>query len=182
MVERQKASYVPRDGTLPWTRSCFVCGESNPRGLQLKSRLEDGMVVLEYTARETDVGWQHIVHGGLTMTLMDEVMTWASMIAAGRACVAAEITSRLKQPVQVGTPLRVEGKSVARRSRLIIAEATVLGLDGQVLASAEGKYLPMPEGDARLCGEDFVTDTETIDPHVLMGEGVDHGKEKEPLA
>jgi len=27
---------------LPWTRSCFVCGEQNPIGLNLRFRIEDG--------------------------------------------------------------------------------------------------------------------------------------------
>jgi hypothetical protein len=36
------------NGTLPWTKSCFVCGEANRRGLRLRSRVENGVVVLTY--------------------------------------------------------------------------------------------------------------------------------------
>ena len=95
-------------GTLPWTKSCFVCGESNPRGLQLKSRLVDGKVMLDYVTRETDLGWKHAVHGGVVMTLLDEVMTWAAMIASGNPCVAAEVSVRLVAPAECGAALRVE--------------------------------------------------------------------------
>ena len=69
-------------GTLPWTKSCFVCGQENPHGLHLKCRVDDGQVILEYTTQERDLGWRSIVHGGIVMTLMDEVMTWAAILAA----------------------------------------------------------------------------------------------------
>ena len=105
---------IPREpgklhGALPWTRSCFVCGQDNPHGLHLRSRIENGRVMLDYTPREADLGYKHIVHGGIAITLLDEVMTWASIVAARRICVAAELATRLKKPIHVGQTLRVEG-------------------------------------------------------------------------
>jgi acyl-CoA hydrolase len=64
---------------------------------------------LDYQPREADLGSRHIVHGGLAITVLDEVMTWAAILAAGRVCVAAELTVRLKQPIRLGLQLRVEG-------------------------------------------------------------------------
>jgi uncharacterized protein (TIGR00369 family) len=141
---------------LPWTRSCFVCGEANPRGLQAKSRIEDGKVVLDYTTRDTDLGWKHLVHGGLTITLMDEVMTWAAILDRRGACVAAKIVSRLRRPVPAGVCLRAEGRVTGRKSKLVLTEARILDPDGAVVATATGKYLPMPADKATLCEEDFV--------------------------
>ena len=56
-------------GVLPWTKSCFVCGEQNPRGLHLRSRVEGELVIIDYTPRETDLGYRQIVHGGIAMTM-----------------------------------------------------------------------------------------------------------------
>ena len=109
---------VAESGTLPWTKSCFVCGEDNRHGLKLKSHVENGIVTINYTPRDCDRGWKHIVHGGITVTLMDEVMTWAAMLEVKSACVAAEINSRLKQPIEVGQPLRIEGSVSSAKSRM----------------------------------------------------------------
>ena len=155
-------------GTLPWTKSCFVCGESNPRGLQLKSRLEDGKVLLDYTTRESDLGWKHAVHGGVMMTLLDEVMTWAAMIAAAKPCVAAELTVRLVAPVEPDQGLLAESAVPEAGRKVIVTEATVRGPNGTLVAKATGKYLPMREEQFTLSHADFVWDSNSLQPQDLV--------------
>lgn len=156
-------SWTVGEGWLPWTKSCFVCGEENPHGLHLRSRVEGDRVVIHYTTREADLGWRHIVHGGLSMTLIDEVMTWAAILSLESACVAAEITVRLKQPIEAGQAIRVEGRTTAtKRGRLALTEGVILGGAGAVLATGAGKYVPMPAGDMPLCRDDFVSREEVL--------------------
>ena len=143
-------------GILPWTKSCFVCGELNPHGLRLRSRVEGDRVALSYTTREADLGYRHLVHGGISMTLLDEVMTWAAILTFERSCVAAELTVRLKQPVSVNQSLRVEGWITSAKSRLVLASGRILDEDGRELATADGKYVPMGSSEHALCVEDFV--------------------------
>jgi len=157
-----------RNGTLPWTHSCFVCGEANERGLKLRSRIEDGKVVLDYTTRQTDLGWRSAVHGGLTMMLLDEVMTWAAMIDAGMACVSAEMTTRMKKPVHVGQALRVEAWVTANHRKVVMTESRMLDAEGAVLATATGKYMQMPGEQFRICEGDFVTDGIALPPGDLI--------------
>jgi len=157
-----------KNGTLPWTKSCFVCGEANERGLRLKSRIEDGKVVLDYTTRQTDLGWRSAVHGGLTMMLLDEVMTWAAMIDAGMACVSAEMTTRMKKPVQVDQVLRVEGWVTQNRRKVVLTEGRMLDGSGTVLATATGKYMQMPGEQFQICEEDFVFNQASLHPGDLI--------------
>lgn len=119
-------------------------------------------MVLEYTTRDSDRGWMHIVHGGLCMTLLDEVMTWAAILARKQACVAAEMTTRLQRPVEVGQRVRAEAQVSASKSRLVLTSATLTDLEGARLASATGKYVPMPDGDVELCEKDFVPSPEAL--------------------
>lgn len=156
------SSWDHTSGTLPWTKSCFVCGENNPHGLRLRSRIEGDRVVLQHTTREADLGYRHIVHGGICMTLLDEVMTWAAILTLRRACVAAELTVRLKEPVTAGQRIRVEGWISAARTRLVAAEGAVLDPAGRVLAVASGKYVAMPAEGASLCTKDFVDSDESV--------------------
>ncbi len=154
-------------GTLPWTKSCFVCGQDNPRGLRLKSRVENGIVVLEYTTRESDLGWRSIVHGGIAMTLLDEVMTWAAIIASGRPCVSAEITVRMRKAIRTGSLIRAEGTVKEQTSRILIAEAKLYH-EGEVMCTASGKYMPMPASEINACAPDFVCSPESIPPEQIF--------------
>ncbi len=156
-------------GILPWTRSCFVCGEDNPYGLHLRLRIESGRVFLDYTPREADLGYKHIVHGGIMVTLLDEAMTWAAIVAARRVCVAAELVTRLRKPVQVGQPLRVEGWVTRGTSRLILTEGRILNAEGQALLTAQGKYMPMPREQIELTQKDFVISPDSIPPREFTG-------------
>jgi len=155
-------------GTLPWTRSCFVCGEHNPDGLKQRSRLEDNVVVLDYFTRPTDVGYRHIVHGGIAMTLLDEVMTWAAIIATRKICVAAEMTTRLRHPIEKNQAIRVEGEVTEVKPRICYTAGRVLDANGKMLLKAVGKYVPMPEAGLALCEKDFVDSPDAIPIHELF--------------
>jgi len=149
-------------GLLPWTRRCFVCGEANPHGLQQRARVEDGRVIIRYVPRREDLGYRDIVHGGIGMTLLDEVMTWAAIIHRGGPCVAADIHVRLLGPMRAQTTVEVEGHVTRGGTRLILTEGIIRTEDGTALMQAEGKYMPMTDEEALLCREDFVDAPGTI--------------------
>ncbi len=132
---------------LPWTNSCFVCGQDNPRGFRLRPFVEEGRVAVVHTVGEHDAGWRGVMHGGLTMTLLDEVMTWAAILGLRTGCVSAELTVRLQAPIREGAVIRVEGWTTRARSRLAQVEGQVVLQDsrGTVLAGANGKYVPVPD-------------------------------------
>jgi len=143
------------NGTLPWTKSCLVCGEDNKRGFRVRSRVENDSIVIDYVTRSDDVGWKEMAHGGVSMILTDEVMTWAAMLFAGKACVAAETSCRMKKPIRVNSKLRVEGWVVKGTSRLVLTGARVLDAGGEVMSLADGKYVPMDSSEYKLCRGDF---------------------------
>lgn len=151
------------DGILPWTKSCLVCGEHNPRGFRLKSRLEGGRVILDYTTRPHDTGYKDLVHGGIVMTLLDEIMTWAAILETGRVCVAAEMTTRLQEPVRAGQHLRMEAWIEKNARRLILTAGRAIDVaTGVVVNESSGKYLPVASDRAALHADDFVHDPSTI--------------------
>jgi acyl-coenzyme A thioesterase PaaI-like protein len=159
---------APFQGTLPWTRSCFVCGIDNPHGLHLRSQFDGHFVTLRYRPRAADLGYRHIIHGGLTGTLLDEVMTWSAILAAHRMCVAAEFTTRLKKPVSLGMDLVFRSQVRRATSKLILTAGEVLTHAGELLGGAEGKYLPMPSDQFALCQADFVDDPKAIPLSIIL--------------
>lgn len=156
-------------GYLPWTKSCFVCGEDNRYGLKRRSWIEGGKVSLEYRTRIEDVGYRHIVHGGISMTLLDEVMTWAAIVELRNICVAAEMTTRFRAPLEADVDIRAEGWIEQAGRRLCRTAGRIVDAEGKELLTASAKYMPMPVGGVRLCEKDFVVSPEAIDPKALFG-------------
>jgi uncharacterized protein (TIGR00369 family) len=125
-------------------------------------------VVIEHRARESDLGWKTFVHGGITMALLDEAMAWAAMARVRRPCVTVEMTTRLRRPGMVGMLLRAEGEVVESKPRRILTSARLLDEQGQELASAVGKFIPMAPAQAGNWMDDLVSDGDALQPDELF--------------
>ncbi len=78
---------------LPWSESCFVCGESNPNGLKAKFTVdEEGRVRLETVIDHEFEGYGGHVHGGVVTALLDETAVWAVIHSLGRMCTTIQLT------------------------------------------------------------------------------------------
>lgn len=147
---------------LPWSRGCFVCGADNPIGLRARSYLVDGTTVeLPFTPDAAHAGWNEVVHGGLITTVLDEVMTWAAIVALRRACFAADFTVRLRRPLPPGTACRALARSEGQRRRVLDTSAELLGEDGTLFASAKGRYMSIPPEKVKDMEHDLVTEPGT---------------------
>lgn len=130
---------------LPRTRSCFVCGQANPIGLNLAFETDGRRVTATFVPRREHVGFADTIHGGLVSTVLDEAMVWACGVRAGRFAYCAELTVRFRHPVRPETRLEVVGElEENRRGRLLLARGELRESSGRVLASATGKYIPVP--------------------------------------
>jgi acyl-coenzyme A thioesterase PaaI-like protein len=130
----------PPDGEVVDDGRCFACGPHNPIGLKLRFAPSADGVQSEIVIAEPFQGWRGIVHGGIVMTLLDEGMAHAAG-AAGYRGVTAELSTRFRAPVPIGAPLLVTGRVAWRRGRVFGLEASVLGVDGTVLAQGTGKFV-----------------------------------------
>lgn len=142
---------------LPHTRSCFVCGETNPLGLKLRFHTDGEVVQARFTPQPEHIGFKGIVHGGILATLLDEIMVWACAVRTRRFAYCAEFTVRYLKPAQPGMELTATGRLVEdRRGRIFDASADLHDASGTVLASATGKYRPIQEDLSAAMAADFV--------------------------
>lgn len=147
---------------LPWTKSCFVCGELNPAGLNLRFECRPdaaGSPVVEtmFAFTPLHVGFVNVVHGGLITTVLDEAMFWAAAVAARRLVVCAELQVRFLEPVRPGTTLRVRARNVKNyRTRMFETASELLDLNERRIATATGKYVPVAEDRAEPVTADLV--------------------------
>ena len=135
---------IPFVKILPHTHSCFVCGESNPSGLNLRFETDGRVVETRFTPRADHVGFKQTVHGGIIATLLDEIMVWACAVQTRKFAFCAELNVRFLNPVRPGTEVIARGELVAnRRNRIFEAQASVVDPAGLVLANGTGKYVPV---------------------------------------
>jgi acyl-coenzyme A thioesterase PaaI-like protein len=79
--------------------TCFVCGPDNPLGLQVpfEPNGEAGSSAT-YIARKEHGGWNGILHGGVTLSLIDEAFAWCLYFQSIPA-VTARIETSFHQPI-----------------------------------------------------------------------------------
>jgi len=154
------AMHTLRMEELPRTRSCFVCGNENPLGLDLGVRTDLRSVEVRFQFRPEHTGLAQTVHGGLLSTVLDELMAWACGVGTRRLAYCAELTVRFSRPVAPGIPVVGRGELIEnRRGRLFLARADLHDAAGNLLAEATGKFVPVP-GEL----QDRVLDDFTADP------------------
>ncbi len=128
---------------LPYSKSCFICGEDNPVGFHLNFYLEGDRVLAHVTIPDHFCGYKGIAHGGIVTSLLDEVMSWASSVLGGerKLYVTVEINVRFKKPVPTGERLELVGKVVGKKRGIVLTESSI-SKDGDILAYAKGKFFP----------------------------------------
>jgi len=148
---------------LPRTRSCFVCGTSNPGGLALEFVTDGTIVTAKFRARPEHVGFKGVLHGGIVATVLDEVMVWVCGVRTGRFAYCAELNVRFALPVRPDEELKLIGEMVInRRDRIFEAQASLIDGKGTLRASATGVYLPIKPAAVEGMLDDFVGDIRAI--------------------
>ncbi|HLL89220.1 MAG TPA: PaaI family thioesterase [Tepidisphaeraceae bacterium] len=135
---------------LPHTPGCLACGRENPHGLRLELAVDDGGVVTTaFTPGPHHIGFVGVAHGGVQAVVLDEAMVWAASWAGKRFCYCGELAIRYRRPARVGVPLAVTAKVDVHRSKLLTTSATITDADGNVVATATAKYVPLPGDENR---------------------------------
>lgn len=149
---------------LPHTHSCFVCGASNSHGLQLRFTADGRRVHTRFTPRARHVGFKGVTHGGILATVLDEIMVWAVAVSTRRFAYCAEMTVRFQQPAKPDEELLASAELFTnRRDKIFEAKAELRTVAGQTVATATGKYLPVPAGELPAMLTELVGDLSVIE-------------------
>jgi len=127
---------------------CFACSPVNPIGLHLSFTMDKDVCYTFFTAGDNHQGWDGFVHGGLLVTLLDEVMAqwlWQKRIYA----MTAEMKVRFSLPVTVGQEVLVKAQCEKAHGKLYQLTARIVLPDGRRAVKAEGKYLTLQEAPSK---------------------------------
>ena len=144
---------------LPHTHSCFVCGDANAIGLNLRFETDGNLVRTRFTPRPEHIGFKQVVHGGIIATLLDEIMVWACLAQSKRFAYCAEMTVRFVNPLRPGEETIATSELVTnRRGKIFEAKADLKDANGKIFATATGKYLPVKQMELADMATDLVGD------------------------
>jgi|SRR5665647_143704 len=125
-------------------QTCFGCGEINTIGLHMEF-LTDGQRVYSFvTVPSAMAGWDQTVHGGVTATILDEIMGWSVIYLLKKIGVTKSMTVDFMKPLHVGERLTVVGSIQEIQSeRQILVTGEIYSEEDTLCAKAHGIFAAM---------------------------------------
>ena len=127
--------------------NCFFCGNENDAGLKLKFFWDKVLkeTYTEYLPAEHFIGQGSILHGGIQMGLLDEIMGWTSYAFSQEMAVTSGLNIRFLQPAYVcGEKITVTCRVTSREGSKVNMEATLSNNEGEVCTTATGTFHILP--------------------------------------
>jgi acyl-coenzyme A thioesterase PaaI-like protein len=112
---------VPLDPekTFGANQPCFGCSPTHPIGFHLEPYREGDEVCVDFTPGEKYQGPPGLMHGGLVLTLADELGAWVVLGLKERFGFTAAVEARLQKPVRIGVPVHGRGKITSDTPRIV---------------------------------------------------------------
>lgn len=128
------------------SKMCLVCGLENQLGLKASFyELGNDELVAIFKPLEEHQSYPGRMHGGIAGTILDETIGRAIMIKENDIWgVTVELTIKFNKPIPLKEELKVIGRITKDSSRLFEGTGEIVLKNGEVAASAWGKYLKMP--------------------------------------
>jgi len=120
---------------------CFACGTENQSGLGMAFYTDGYKLYAEVVPPSHLRGWRNVLHGGISATILDEIMAWSAIHLLQRFILTKSVQVDFVKPIYIKRPLLVEGwveellSDRSARMRGCIKDAS-----GEEAARAVGEY------------------------------------------
>lgn len=130
--------------------SCFVCEARNESGLQLElwADEETGEVWTDLNLGAEFSGAPTLVHGGLSLAVLDEVQAWAVIALAHSWAVTVETSASFLKPIRLGTAYRAVGEIVGRDGDRVSTRGRIETPKGLVCVRSTAEFQVIGEAEA----------------------------------
>ena len=140
--------------------NCFGCSPMNTSGLRMTFYTDKSAVYSKLTVPDHLCGWNNLVHGGVLTTIMDEIMSWATIYLLKRVPMTKSISVEFLKPVYVGNSLKVEGTVLDKKGKHeALMEGRIYNKDDACCARAAGTFAVFSPAVAKRLS---ITDRESL--------------------
>jgi uncharacterized protein (TIGR00369 family) len=123
--------------------NCFFCGSENDSGLKLKFHFDKATkeISTEYLPAQHFAGQGNILHGGIQMGILDEIMGWTTYVHTGEMAVTSNINVNFLSPAYIGNKkLKATCRLSSIEGKKVEMIATLSDGDGKVCTEATGTF------------------------------------------
>jgi acyl-coenzyme A thioesterase PaaI-like protein len=128
--------------------ACFGCGPANPRGLRIRSFVEGGEVVADWTPESHHEAFPGVLNGGIIGALLDCHSNWTAVhhlmqksgATSAPCCVTADYAVKFRRPTPSNVPVHLRARVVESAVDRATVEAT-LSSGGQITATCRGTFV-----------------------------------------
>ena len=132
---------------------CFGCGPANDKGLRIRSFLDGGEVILDWTPEKHHEAFPGMLSGGIIGALIDCHSNWTAahhlMVRAVAdkppVTVTAEFAVKLMKPTPSGQPVHLRARVMESSADRAVVAAT-LSSGGTVCATGRGTFVAVKPG------------------------------------
>jgi uncharacterized protein (TIGR00369 family) len=119
---------------------CYVCDPSNPLGLRVIFRLEDGKAVGQFIPQPEHQSFEDITHGGVVSALLDAAMNRILLFHSVKANTA-RLKVRFKNEAKIGERLTVTGEVVRFKKLYALTRGEVTDSQNNTIAQGEAIFI-----------------------------------------
>jgi uncharacterized protein (TIGR00369 family) len=119
---------------------CYVCDPSNPLGLRVIFRLEDGKAVGQFIPQPEHQSFEDITHGGVVSALLDAAMNRILLFLSVKA-KTARLKVRFKNEAKIGERLTVTGEVVRFKKLYALTRGEVTDSQNNTIAQGEAIFI-----------------------------------------
>ena len=132
---------------------CFGCGPANDKGLRIRSFLDGGEVVMDWTPAPHHQAFPGMVNGGIIGALLDCHMNWTaahhlmvrSVADKPPVTVTAEFAVKLRKPTPSDKPVHLRARVMESGADRAVVDAT-LSSGETVCATGRGTFVAVKPG------------------------------------
>jgi uncharacterized protein (TIGR00369 family) len=137
-------------GKQPNSKMCLVCGMKNHLGLKaFFYETATKELIAIFKPLEEHQSYPGRLHGGIAAAILDETIGRAILMHHKQEIwgVTIEFRIRFKKPIPLDEELRVIGRITKEGKRIFEGTGELHLSNGEVAATAEGKYIKLPLDD-----------------------------------
>jgi uncharacterized protein (TIGR00369 family) len=132
---------------------CFGCGPANPKGLRIRSFVQGGEVVADWTPEEHHQAFTGMLNGGIIGALLDCHSNWAATYHLMQktegetppCTVTAEYAVKMMRPTPADKRVHLRARVVESTEDRAVVEAS-LESEGKVRATCRGTFVAVKPG------------------------------------
>ncbi len=128
---------------LPSYPDCYICGSSNKKGFQQKIFYDDETksVYTDFNPDKEHTGYKDIVHGGIFLALLDEIMAWVCICESQNPCLTMKLDTRFLKKAKCNVEYRISGRVDKIKGKMIFASSKITDSDDITYYESKGVYI-----------------------------------------